>query len=184
MSPKQAKAYFEWFTEQIPGRVAILEKAVQSTPEPAYQTWRADFTADSLDVLEQWFAQHLNKVTLTKEQQQAYQQSFPEALRSIVNVPQHGTDRQGHSLMVDVAIYLGETLRLALPQTEWKLQTGSRRNVDFQQPVLTGFGKAVACNPLRLVQVYADKLLEGRKDIAGLRNLFDTWAGYAYSDVG
>ena len=49
MSKKELKAYFEWFQEIMPERLAELASAMKASP--GFGRWEPDFSPNSLDAL-------------------------------------------------------------------------------------------------------------------------------------
>jgi hypothetical protein len=58
---------------------------------------------------------------------------------------------------------------------QWEQQFGNKKDADYGQPVLVGFGP-VAFNPVRLMVTLAYGVVSKKKTGKSLRELYDIWA--------
>lgn len=176
MNRDQAKAYFQWFLEQIPSRITVLERAVRSTEGADYLIWEADESSGSLDLLGQWFAQQVEVREMMAEEIEDIYVRAPEWFRSVSIQDWELTDRT-LSLAMDIGMYLGAAFLRHLPGLHWEMLAKPKNAADFQQPVLAGFGE-LKCNPVRLAIVLAYGLADRTYRPTRLRELFEVWSGY------
>ena len=159
MPKKELKAYFVWFLKQIPDRVEELEREVKT--DSGFANWRADDSPDSLLLLGQWFAGHVETRRRTTEETAEINAASPYA----IPIPNQELTNRAFSLAMDMGMYFGTTLRAQHPKLEWQQRLGSTRFVDYGQPVLAGFG-ALTLNPVRvaIAMAYQPVVKENRRD--------------------
>ena len=76
---------------------------------------------------------------------------------------------------MDVGMYLSQVFLRYNSSLKWDQIFGSKRFVDYGQPVLVGFGK-VPFNPVRMMLTLAYGLARKSKDGQGLRRIYDIWS--------
>ena len=81
MSKQELKDYNTWFLNQIPERIAILEKAIHNTS--GFEDWQKDYSPESLDKLGAWFFQQAEKRKRTKEEMKSIYKNMPDRLKDI-----------------------------------------------------------------------------------------------------
>jgi hypothetical protein len=172
LSKAEARQYAAWYHQQVPVRIAVLERAVRSTPD--YEKWQADETPESLHALGKWFA---GQVELRLKSQEELSKERAEAgERWADTVGTYTLTYRTMSIAYDIGMYLGAVTIRALPQLTWKLIETGRRNVDYHQPVLVAPGKTVPMNPVALVRVAAWGLADDTWDGGHLFNLYRIWS--------
>jgi hypothetical protein len=182
LTRKEAKTYYNWFIALIPERIALLEQAVRSSYGKEYRTWSADMTPTSLDLLGQWFTEHMTTRPFSERDRRKVFESLnkdvPPKYWGIFDQPEYVLTMETHSLIVDVGMYLGEVFRTRYSQVQWQLYTRGKYWHSYHEPVLSGFGKKEVCNPVDLVHVLALKIVQNQAQPSGLRELFDYWSFY------
>lgn len=153
----------------LPQRIADLAKAVSLLP--GFEDWRPNYEPDSLNSLGNWFKSQIKTRANTQEEMR----SFPPHIREWVSEGELTDDTI--SKAVDVAMYLSHVFVRNNPSLKWDQIFGSRKFIDFGQPVLVGFRGGVPFNPVRMVLTMAYGLARKTKDERGLRDLYDIWAG-------
>jgi hypothetical protein len=167
MPKRELEAYREWFHAVIPERIVELTKVVNATP--GFQGWKPDETPESLDPLGTWFdgQVEVRKKTAEEFQETTSQLMFP------IDVPDEELTNRTFSLAMDVGMYFGQVVLKNLPGTRWDQILKNKKDADYGQPVLTGFG-AATLNPVWIVVTTAYGV--SRKKPARLRQLYETWA--------
>jgi hypothetical protein len=79
---------------------------------------------------------------------------------------------------MDVGMYFSQVLLKEYPALRWEQPMGSKRFVDYGQPVLTGLGP-VPLNPVRIAVVLARGLAGKSETGRRLREVYDYWANRA-----
>jgi hypothetical protein len=176
MSKQELKDYNAWFLNQIPERIAILEKAVRSTV--GFADWRVDYSPESLDKLGAWFFERAEKRKRTKEEMESIYENIPDRLKDIEIDDWELTNRT-FSIAIDIGMYLSQVFLKNIPGLKWQHKTsGSKRWVDYGQPVLSGFGVQVF-NPTGMMVTLAYGLVRKSKGNCRLRELYEIWKNIA-----
>ena len=172
MSKTELKDYFTWFQNILSQRMDELVSAVKQTP--GFETWEADFTSESLDRLGEWFAARVETRSRTKDEIQEIEgrSTCP------IEVPGEELTNSTFSLAMDVGMYLSQVFLKNYPALRWDQPFGNKRDSDYGQPVLVGFG-AVPFNPVWMLVTLAYGVISKRKTGKNLRELYDTWAKHA-----
>jgi len=169
MSKKELKDYFAWFQDVLPQRLDELSRAVQKTP--GFETWQADFTPASLELLGRWFATQVE----TRPRTQDEIQEIESRLLFPIEVSGEDLTNRTFSFAVDTGMYLSQVFLKNHASLRWDQPFGNKKFVDYGQPVLEGFG-AAPFNPARMLVTLAYGIFGKRKDGSSLRNLYDIWA--------
>ncbi len=174
---QDAKNYFSWYIAQIPLRCPILEAAIQTTNQ-IFANWQANYTAESLKLLGKWFYQAAKWEPTSEEFRQNYlkkaQVNLPEHLWSIIETPKFVLTQQTWSLIIDLGMYFGETLRQNTANVKWHLWTkGGKKDADYHQPILVNSALKRTCNPQRLMRVMALHFCERTQSPERLYELFE-----------
>lgn len=169
MSRKELKDYFRWFMEVIPDRIRELTAAVHETP--GFQLWLADKTPSSLEMLGEWFASQVDVRPRTQEEIQEIKGrlSFP------IEISGTELTNKTFSLAMDIGMYVSQVFLHNHPVLHWDQEFGSKRYVDYGQPVLAPFTPA-PFNPVRMMVTlaygFADKSRTGRR----LHEIYENWS--------
>lgn len=172
MTDRQSQLFYEWLVNEMPVRIAGLEKCVRSTP--GFASWTANFTRNSLDALGDWFARAVTTRSRSREEKDAIYRTGPEWFKSVAIDDWTLTD-ETFSLAYDIGMYLGRVIEENVPGVHWVRVTKPKRLMEYNMPALAGLIPP-AVDPVGLARVLAYGLAEGKKDGTGLRNVYDTWA--------
>lgn len=167
MSKPELKAYYAWFMQTLPVRVAQLEVTVREL-QPS---WRADCSPQSLEALGEWFVSQVVIRPRTNDE--------VAELRSKLVIPievpgEELTDRT-FSLAMDIGMYFGNVILASLPGTTWNQPLVNEKFADYGQPVIMGFGN-VPLNPVRIIVSAAYGIAHKERGGGRVRELFDAWA--------
>jgi hypothetical protein len=169
MSKKELKDYFQWFMDIMPQRLDELTNAVKQTP--GFETWEADFTPDSLARLGEWFAAQVETRLRTKEEMQEItsRSTYP------IDIPSEELTNRTFSLAMDIGMYMSQVFLKNHHSLRWDQPFGGKKDADYGQPVLVGFG-AAPFNPVWMIVTLAYGLASKKKTGERLRELYDIWA--------
>jgi hypothetical protein len=170
MPKQELKDYFRWFFDVLPQRISELTKAVNGTP--GYETWQPDQTPVSLDSLGEWFVSQAETRQRTPEEIQEIENrlTFP------IEIPNDELTTRAISLAMDIGMYISQVFVKNHPSLQWEQPLkGSKRFIDYGQPVLIGFG-AMPFNPVGMMITHAYGLASKRRTGNGLRKIYDIWA--------
>ncbi len=168
MGKKELKEYYQWFMSNIPIRLNELKQVLALTP--GFEGWQTDFSPESLTGLGEWFAIHVEVRKKTKEEIDKIksQLTFP------IDIPEEELTEATFSLAYDIGIYLSQVFLKNHGLLKWEQLFGNKKNVDYGQPVLMGFGK-VPFNPIRITVVLAYGLSDKTRNGNGLKEIYDIW---------
>jgi hypothetical protein len=165
-SPKtELRDYYRWFHEVTPLRVAELAGTVQSSPGSA--GWLPNHTPKSLNSLGDWFATQVQTRQRTPDERQE--------ISSWVGAPEWELTNRTFSVAIDTGMYLGTTLTRNHPSLRWDQPFGSKKYINYGQPVLVGFAGDVEMNPVQIVTTLAYALASNNMS-KNLRMLYDIWS--------
>lgn len=173
-SNKEAKAYFEWFMKIKDERVSILERNVQQSDK----NWFADYSKSSFGNLFVWFKANVKRrnITETEAKEIRKQLSSTPLLANVIEVRETTFTRETVSTCFDVAVYFGEILRRNINGLSWTYKVNSKRYVEYGQPIIISLSKKMEVNPRRLIEVCAEKIIDGTDKGNEFENLYNVWA--------
>lgn len=172
MSKEELKAYYKWYIDQIPERINILTKAVNSTS--GYENWRPDYTPESLGKLGEWFAEKVETRERTDEEMNELIAKAPASLPGI-EYPKRELTNKTFSLAIDIGMYLSQVFLKNIPSLKWQhITKGSKNYIDYGRPVIARFGNLVF-EPTHMMVVQAYSLADKTWGGSSLRKLFETW---------
>jgi len=167
MPKKELEAYRDWFHAITPERIAELTRAVNATP--GFQDWQPDDSPGSLEALGVWFE---GQVEVRRKSAEEIQETTSR-LTIPIDVPEEELTNRTFSLAMDIGMYLGQVVLKNLPGTRWDQILKNKKDADYGQPVIAGFG-APTLNPVWVLVTTAYGI--SRKKSARLRQLYETWA--------
>ncbi len=162
MSEARLGHFREWFLKVIPERLEQLTAVVHQLPSHA--AWAADESPDSLDMLGDWFAAHIEMRARTK----AEIDKLTNNGRLTIEGVEADLSNVTFSLATDVGMYLGRAILNNVPGTAWDQET--RKNVNYGQMIIRGLGPT-AYNPVRAAITSAYTIAAGQPST--LRGLYE-----------
>lgn len=169
MSNAELKDYYDWLLAAAHSTVQELAGRVSSAP--GFESWKPDFSPQSLDMLGIWFAEQVHTRPRTQSEIAAIQKSSPYP----VEVPKVELSDETFAIAFEVAMYLAQVFLHERPSLRWHHVLEGKGSIDYGQPVLTGFAKQ-QFNPVQVVITLAYGLVSGRKDASGLRKIHEAWS--------
>jgi hypothetical protein len=151
-------------------RIVQLVSTVRDTA--GFQIWRGDYSPLSLESLGAWFNGQVDTRFRSQEEinRIADRSKFPVP----IPISERTLTDRTLSLTIDIGMYFGQAFVKNHPSVKWEHYLPGRRFADYGQPVLTGFG-GVPLNPVRIVQVIAQKVVSNRACENRLREVYDVW---------
>jgi len=172
MSKKDLKDYYLWFLNMIPERINELANAVRETP--GFEAWQPDYTPESLDILGNWLAVHVETRPRTQEEVDEFKRNAPYP----IDIPAEELTNQTFSLAIDSGMYISQVFLRNHPSVRWNQEFGNKRYIDYGQPVLVDFGPS-GFNPVRMMVTHAFGLAGKRRTGKDLREVYDIWSKMA-----
>lgn len=181
LKKKEAKLYFDWFLTQIPSRVQLLREAYEFTD--GGKASDLDFSVESLVSIWKWFIPYISKKELTQEEIEYEKSCLPELVHDFIELYDISTETL--ILANDISIYFGETLIKSYPSLYWGVKFTPKSRMGVNRPVVLGFKDDFGSTddfdlwPINIITVLTYEVLEGKKDIYALINIFKVWSEYA-----
>jgi hypothetical protein len=168
MSKKELREYARWYHEVMPERLDILIHAVHATP--GFETWQPDYTPSSLERLGEWYAGQVE----TRPRTQDEIDEIKSRLTFQIEIASYELTDRTYSLAYDVGMYLSQVFMKNHESLRWDQPLGSKRDINYGQPVLMGFG-AVPFNTVGMLVTQASGIVTGHYTGKKLRELYDIW---------
>jgi hypothetical protein len=172
MTPDELESYFNWFLESVPERLREITEEIHRTP--GFESWVADCSPASLDLLGQWYASHVERRPTTPREMAQMREGLRGEMPESILPTERLTDRT-YSLAFDVGTYLSQVFLKNRPGVSWQQVRVDKEMNDYGQPVLIGLGPR-PCSPLLLATVLAHGLAKKTKKPERLRELYEIWS--------
>ena len=163
LPPAEAAEYFDWYMAKLPERVAYVAKVCAM--ELHIPDSQMDCSPESLVPLWRWFRNRIKVIPSPNDPKQKLLTTETELL------------------LLDVGMYLGETLRLNVPGLRWTYYTAPRNDMFCNHPLLKGFvdissGKPfyAVFEPIHMAGIQARKELRHASSNYDLLRLYECWA--------
>jgi len=167
MKKKELREYDRWFHDVLPQRIGELTRAVNSSA--GFEGWKPSYTPESLNSLGKWFASQVETRPHTRDEFKR----IPPHIRDWTSGGEL-SDRT-ISLAMDVGMYLSQVFLFNSSSLKWDQIFGSKKDVDYGQPLLVGFGKG-RFNPVQMMLTLSYGLASKTKDGQRLRGIYDIWS--------
>ena len=169
---EEAKTYFQWFLSIRDERISILESHVNQS----YNTWKANYTKESLIDLYQWFSKAISYRARTIHEKKEVENQIlqtPEYI-NIIPIPESIFTEATVSICFDIGVYFGETLIYNISSVKWLQKLSSTNYIDYAQPLIGKKESKVPINPRRIAESLAQRILDKEASIT-LEMLYDKW---------
>jgi hypothetical protein len=91
------------------------------------------------------------------------------------DVAEYELTNRTFSVAMDAGMYFGESLRYHYPHLEWQQPRKSKRDIDYGQMVLSGFGQIVL-NPVHNCVIFCYGVARGKETARGFSEGFELWS--------
>lgn len=156
MSRADIDRLWKSFLTDIPARLDGL-KALVSESVP----WVGDFSDQSLETIDVWLGDKVESV-----RSEAMRLSVPGIESDMMigswNFADYKPSDRSLSYAFDVGIYIGECLIHRVSHARWYQPCKFKRNADYGQPMLSGFG-SIPISPIAVAQGIVYQRLEERE---------------------
>lgn len=177
LNQSEAEAYYRWFIEKIPARVAYLSQVCARQSHISIENM--DLSPESLIILWKWFRKRAKIEPVIKEEKT--DETKGRSKRMWSNERQLTLETE--YILRDIGMYVGETFRKNNLQIYWSYYTNPNRDFFVNHPLLMGFvdrtsGQPVnvVFEPIHMVGVQASKLLDRSSKPEDLYKLYCWWA--------
>ena len=177
LNEDETSAYFEWFMNQVPQRVAYVSKVCAK--ELRIPLDYMDCSPKSLLLLWKWFRRRARTESVILASTNTKHPNYP-----------NGTFCKNRQLTLeteyiirDVGMYLGETFRKNHPQIYWTYYTKPKRSFFVNHPLLRGFVDMTTgipfnaeFEPIHMTGIQARKLLNNKSKDTDLFDIYTIWS--------
>jgi len=171
MRPSEARAYFQWFKDQIPIRIGELQRVFKSS----HPSVDLDYSIESLKKLGEWFDSQVSVRPLSTSELAEQRANAPTWLHPYLPTSTYTVETI--SLCFDIGMYFAEVLRSRNPNLYWDYVRSPKRSADLHQPVLKPFRNG-HLNPFRIMVVIAGKVHQGKSASVELLEALRVWEGF------
>ncbi|OHD72646.1 MAG: hypothetical protein A2355_15975 [Spirochaetes bacterium RIFOXYB1_FULL_32_8] len=172
MSKEDLKKYYKWYLDIMPKRLNLLIDVVKSFKD--YESWKSDYSPESLEKLGQWFYENVETRKRTGEEKDDIYSKSPDWFKT-VEIQDWELTNKTFSLSIDIGMYLANVFLKNNYSLKWDHFTkGKKIDIDYGQPVLIGFGSDTF-NPTHISITLAYGLARKNKTGNRLKELYDTW---------
>jgi hypothetical protein len=173
-SEAELQAYHEWFLSLIPERVRELEAEVRRTS--GFESWKADFTLNSLDTLREWYAGQVEERPLTLDATTKSQSLGAEGMSFLLaQLSQAIPTYRTLSLAFDVGVYSSQVCLKNCEDLSWRQVRSGNGYDGCGHSVLAGLDPT-RCSTALLATTLSYGITIGRKTMASSRALRDVWS--------
>ncbi|WP_367374520.1 hypothetical protein [Pseudomonas lini] len=165
MTKKELRDFYGGFVLNLPYCLDELIQAVWQTR--GFESWNADFSPESLDVLGEWFATKIQKRDLSSE-------GVTCSTVGQISLDARDLADEEKTLAVKVGMYYGEVAIRNHPSLSWMQLKGSKKLADYGQPVVAG-PSIIPTNPVRVANAFAWGIADGSRVGSRLRETYDCW---------
>jgi hypothetical protein len=175
-SREQAREYFDWFLQELEPRAETLRAVIAHVGDAC----PLDFGPTSLDCAGDFLKQHVRTRLLRPEERVAEREELagqipPGAVDVVLGLAGGwALDDATRFLCLDIGMYFGEVMRRAHRSLEWTLWT--RRTIELNRPVLTGFSRGEPLDPVGLMEGVAIGMARGKHGPSRVAELFAVWS--------
>ena len=180
---KTAKAYFEWYMAQIPLRTTYLCQRVSEDLKVDISL--LDFSPNSLNIIWEWY---LKTAIIEKENIQEIEKYKKSDLYNLVGESSVSYEKLSlNSLIIqrDIGMYLAKVFLAECQSLSWTYihESHSKKVKDIfnNRPQLTGFlynGEEVMFEPIHMVGVQGENLLDNTCKVSDLYDLYLKWSKF------
>jgi hypothetical protein len=144
---RDVDVFVQEMTRRIPERISELERYIRNTR--GFSQWQANFSRRSLEPIGLWLTRVLRTRPLTAEEKRpkllkplpkGITMSDLSGINATAGMPQIAFADDSRSVLVDVGLYFGETLRHKNPRWNWCRARARRTESGYNQPILA-FGE-------------------------------------------
>lgn len=173
LNEREAGDYYEWFIQNIPGRIAYLSD--KCTSDLRIRSDRMDLSPESLLLLWKWFRRKAKTETVVRTIETTAGGQTQKKERQLT--------LQTEYILRDIGMYFGETFVKNYEGIYWTYYTKPKRDFFVNHPLLKGFVDRaydppfeMCFEPIHMAGVQAAKILTRESTNSDLLKLYQWWA--------
>ncbi|MBR5350526.1 MAG: hypothetical protein IK124_04740 [Prevotella sp.] len=164
---KKVKLYSDWFVNNKLIRVEELTHVIVADTQ--FKTWRPDYSEESLTLLSHWFLNNVERELLSENEYEEKKTSFS----SEIHVENWDLSLATYSKIMDVGIYLGDTMIFNNKDLKWEQYTKNKRENNYGHMVIKI--RNLEMNPIWLIYILAIKIAKGVRKENGILEIYQIW---------
>lgn len=172
MSKKEAEIHFDWYVNEIPSRLELLEKTYRELINEVEIV--LDYSPESLIKLWRWYINNAKIEEKSDEQKKLEMDQYPEWVR--INLSSQKISIDWMAIAMDIAIYFSEVFIKDHGKIKWGIVSKPKSLAYVNKPVLVGFKGGLDLDSTNLVRVLTSKIIDGDKDENSLLKIYRTWS--------
>lgn len=177
LNEDETAAYFEWFMEQVPQRVAYVAQICARELRAPLECM--DCSPESLLLLWKWFRKRAKTESVILSSAEKNHPAYANG--TFCNKRQLTLETE--YIIRDIGMYLGETFRKNHPQIYWTYYTKPKRSFFANHPLLKGFVDMTTgvpfdaeFEPIHMAGVQARKILNRKSMDTDLFDIYTIWS--------
>lgn len=170
MQKGELKEYANWYFNNLPERIKILEEAVKSL----YPYWQADYSPESLLVLGEWFYSQAEERPMTQKELKEFDEFQKNQKHNLGICKTTELTDKTISIAIDIGMYLSQMFLKNVPNLKWEINTKSKKQPNYGEPVLKG--EKDSFNPSRMIITLAYGFIRKSKTPDRLAKLYEKWS--------
>ena len=171
MDRQEANNYYAWFLNQIPLRMNIIQRAINSTK--GYEERNLNNSPESLVWLGNWLFEQVEVRERTDAERNAIYSDSPEWFKG-VEIDDWELTNRTFSLTFDIGMYFGTMFLNNHQELKWTLVTKPKNYVHYHQPVIAGSVDR-ELNPVHIMTTCAYSFASKNSGPGRIRELYDIW---------
>lgn len=171
MTKKQARAYFDWFVNEIPVRIKILMGAIEVSGVKNMEQF--DMTPESLSPLWAWLKDRIKSIPKSPEEMNELRSTLPDWI--FEDISDWKLDFETLAMAADVSLYFAEVFLRKYPHLQWDFKNKPKSDVYVNKPVVVGFKNAPLHPPTVVVNLCSSHVEGKNKD---LLTLYEVWSKF------
>jgi len=140
-------------------RISERMRALKELVKLELPAWDANLSEDSLVLLGRWYGNHVEERSITLDERSKLAISMGKKWAFLADVGIQFTEMT-LSVGLDIAVYLGECIRVRCPATRWA--RGGKKTC-LNEPVLMGFDSGDEFSPVSTCELVAVKMSRYRR---------------------
>ena len=170
-TPKEAKAYYEWYMDVLPQRMTYLTQTCAAEMNVPIESF--DDFPNCCKVLWEWFLRHAT-LQETSEMERAFMQAQFGYLGENWVLKKRLSDFS-ELVLRDIGMFLGDSWVKHYPSLRWELITKPKKYVNINKPHVVGFSSQDIFEPIHMARIQATNILDNSQHLQDLYDMIAYW---------
>ena len=170
-TPKEAKAYYEWYMDILPQRVAYLTQTCAAEMKVSIESF--DDFPNCCKVLWEWFLRHATLQETSEEERAQMRAQF--GYLGEWWIAKEKVSDFSELVLRDIGMFLGDSWVRHYPSLHWELVKKPKNYINVNKPHVVGFSSKDIFEPIHMASVQASKILDNRQYSESLFDMIVHW---------